>query len=391
MKFKAIKRFWQENQSIVKYILFLFIATRLSLTAVGSFSKYYFQKENPNSFVWSFTDVKVLDIWGVWDSGYYLDIAKRGYSYNQDFQYPVKIEDNNYGKKQLNFHFFPLYPILVKLLSVVFDYYYSALVISNTALLLACFFLYKFLKANFGEQTGKRAVKYLLFFPTSFIYSGVFTESTALLFIILAFYFSGLKKPIAGGVSAALAFLTKTSGFLSMIALIPRGTKSFLSFKFYLSLFIPVGAFLMFLLYHYVVNNNALVYFETAANGWGVKFVNPVQMLATLILANPHPSFLLYKYTTLAFAFSQILMLVFFYKKLPLKLWFFWLFSLILPLSSGAAASISIPRHVLLAFPQYLALAIAAENKQVGFLLSLVLLSFQLVLMALWVNGAGVI
>ncbi|MCK7515454.1 MAG: hypothetical protein MZV70_73380 [Desulfobacterales bacterium] len=77
-----------------------------------------------------------LDIWGQWDTGWYLDIAKNWYAAEAHYQ--------NY----CNYAFFPFYPTLIKLLGAVMgNHFYAGLIISNVSLLGAAILLYKLVGA----------------------------------------------------------------------------------------------------------------------------------------------------------------------------------------------------------------------------------------------------
>ena len=172
----SVKKIWKQNKQVFKYIIILFVITRIILTMVGVFARITFENRYPGKNVWSYTNNVWLDIWGVWDSGFYLDIAKRGYSENQNFEFPVSISPGSFGPNQINFGFFPLYPILIKGLTLTTkDYFLSGIFISNMAFLVSAFVLYKLVSILKDESCARRSVKYLFLFPTSFILSGGFS------------------------------------------------------------------------------------------------------------------------------------------------------------------------------------------------------------------------
>jgi Gpi18-like mannosyltransferase len=225
-----MRRQWYRNKSIILKILVLFLVSRILLTAVGLGSTIY-SSHNFNytggSF-WKYSESKILDIWGIWDTGYYLDIAKRGYSTNLNFEFPVKPPNNPaFAEHETNYAFFPLYSMLIKAVTFATkDYFVSGLLISNTLLLFSAFFLYKLTKVLFDSQTAKKSVYFLFLFPTSFVLSGVFTESTILFCLVLSCYLMERKKWLLSGVVAAFASLTKITGILvTSIFLIRYGIK----------------------------------------------------------------------------------------------------------------------------------------------------------------------
>ncbi len=61
-----------------------------------------------------------LDVWGAWDTGWYLDISLNGYSTIQNQIH------------QTNIAFFPLYPTLMRIIgSITGNHYIAGLIISN--------------------------------------------------------------------------------------------------------------------------------------------------------------------------------------------------------------------------------------------------------------------
>ncbi|CAN5732329.1 hypothetical protein BH23CYA1_BH23CYA1_16680 [soil metagenome] len=128
-----------------------------------------------------------LDIWGVWDSYWYLDIAQNDYS-------TVSSIPGNPG--QTNFPFFPLYPLLMKLLSQLTggEYFFAGIFISNVCLLVSGHLLYQLIEPDTDCKTARLSVKYLLLYPVSFILSGVFTESLYLCLLLLCFYLAQRRR-----------------------------------------------------------------------------------------------------------------------------------------------------------------------------------------------------
>ena len=86
----------------IRYIIFLFLGSRLVLTLIGVFSRLYLQQRLDFSKVQHQAPTYLstnnwLNIWGVWDTGWYLNIAQNWY--------------NNIlnGHGGANYGFFPLY------------------------------------------------------------------------------------------------------------------------------------------------------------------------------------------------------------------------------------------------------------------------------------------
>jgi Gpi18-like mannosyltransferase len=126
-------------------------------------------------------DNAFLDAWARWDSGFYLTIAKSGYAFVPGQQSSVA--------------FFPLYPMLVNLLTVVVrNDVLAGVLVSNLCFLGALIFFYRLVILEFDEpQIAMRAVFYIAAFPTAFFFTAIYTESTFLLFAVGTFYFARRK------------------------------------------------------------------------------------------------------------------------------------------------------------------------------------------------------
>ncbi|GAB4426414.1 MAG: hypothetical protein Kow0031_06190 [Anaerolineae bacterium] len=118
----------------------------------------------------------ILDMFGSrWDTGFYLNIAEEGYTYQ--------------GARLPSVAFFPLLPLLIRAVTaLVGDPLIAGLLITNAALLGAAVLFYRLVDDEWGSATANRAVWYLLIFPTSFFGSAIYTESLFLLGAIGSLY-----------------------------------------------------------------------------------------------------------------------------------------------------------------------------------------------------------
>ena len=144
-----------------RQILLLLVLTRLALTGIGCVSRLLLDPIHGEQYApWIYSDHLWLDIWGVWDTGWYLEIAEEGYSTTP------RAEGAAAGQK--NLAFFPLYPLLARAVSVVTagDAFLAGLLLSNVCLIVICFLFYRLTRLDWDEATSTRAVKYLL--PVSY-------------------------------------------------------------------------------------------------------------------------------------------------------------------------------------------------------------------------------
>ena len=141
-----------------------------------------------------------------WDAGWYLAIAREGYS----------ISDTG----QANVAFYPLLPALIRLLSFVAPWRVAGALVVNVALLGAVLYLYALVQLDYDEPTALRAVVFLLLFPTAIFLTAIYTESLLLLTMIAAIYHARRGHWWAAGLWGLAAGLTKLVGALVVVALL---------------------------------------------------------------------------------------------------------------------------------------------------------------------------
>ncbi len=185
------------------YILGLFVITRIALTAVGHFAHVVLWKQ-------SFSGLEAFTkIWTVWDGWWYIGIARDGYS-----ALPVNSVD------MANYAFFPLYPALVRLASLaVGDYALSGIIVSNICLLVACYYIYRYVGLDSDQATAKRSVKYLILFPAAFVFSAVLTESLFVALVIACLYYARKGNWLAAGVLGFFVPLARLPGLAIVVPL----------------------------------------------------------------------------------------------------------------------------------------------------------------------------
>lgn len=146
---------------------------------------------------------QLINGWARWDSGWYLDIAANGYGVSTGFF------------DQRNIVFFPLYPILIRIVSfAIADRAWAGFLISNTAFAVALIALYDMTKSAYGVGTARWTVRLLATFPFAFYLSAVYSESVFLLTVVGAFFFAGRRQWAAAAFCAALASATRPYGVI---------------------------------------------------------------------------------------------------------------------------------------------------------------------------------
>jgi len=373
--FKKINK----TNKIIIYIFLLFIISRLCLSFIGVSTKmilgdYIDLGEN-------YSNQTVLNIWGTWDSAYYLNITEEGYS--------KETGKNQMTTLQANYAFFPLYPALIRALNLfIGNNYFSGLIISNLAFLISAFLLYKIVKYDHNEELALKSVKYLFFFPTAFIFSGLFSESIFLMLFLASYYFAIKNDWLKASFSALLLGLTRPFGILifPILLLMYFINKSFNIKKIKADIFYifisPLG-FIAFLFYIHHLTGNFLNYLQIQYQGWGHVLSNPFIILANGLFTKDIFQFINISIFLFFFSLS-----VFSFKSKKLKGVYFiiiFLFSF-LPLFSGMPSINSLLRYLLPIFPLYIVLAsLSTKHKIIDQALSMILLLLQGFLMVFWV------
>jgi len=224
---KSIAEYYKKNPWL--QVVILFLAWRLVIQIIVWWADIRFPDANYPYQV-AVEGNRFLAYWAKWDSVYYYELIKSGYHAGS---------------------FFPLFPWIVKLTSLIIGKYYllATSIVVNLAALGSCLLLYKIAKLEGDEKFAQRAVFYLLIFPASFFLIAHYTESLFLLFILLAFYFTFKKGWLSMGIFGFLASITRVTGILIFPALLAEITldswhklKKNINWKAVLSLsLIPLG------------------------------------------------------------------------------------------------------------------------------------------------------
>ncbi len=146
----------------------------------------------------------LLSLWQRFDTNWYLKIAEQGYASNDGSTV-----------------FFPLYPLLIRVLGTVLlqNHLLAALVISNLAAIGVFYFAYKTALQLANPRVAARTVLFLAIFPSSFFLFVGYTESLFLLLTLASLYMGGQSRWGVAGILGALAALTKLQGVMLIIPL----------------------------------------------------------------------------------------------------------------------------------------------------------------------------
>ena len=180
----------------IEAVLTAFIITRMMICTVVLFSMIQLPVLSGEGLWRIDTHNLIQDGLTRWDSGWYIGIAQNGYSKN-------------------SIAFFPLYPILIRLLTrITGSESISGLLIANLSFFIALFYLYAITKNDYDDGTAGRAVFYIAAAPSAFFFSTVYTESLFLLFVMAGFYYAQKSKWLFACLAGMLASATRVTGVL---------------------------------------------------------------------------------------------------------------------------------------------------------------------------------
>ncbi|MEM2916222.1 MAG: hypothetical protein QXT19_02605 [Candidatus Woesearchaeota archaeon] len=354
------------------YVFSMFVLTRAVLTVIGVISRKTIVL---SSHAFKYTGIPVLDIWGVWDTEWFMRVATEGYSTQLYGGYA------SYG-------FFPLYPMLMRFFGGFFgSNYVAGLMISNISLFVACYYLYELVKMDDGEETAMRSIWYFFIFPSAFILSGVFSEALFLALLLACFYYARKSRWVLVGI---LGFFLSICRYIGFIAVLPlffeylkeknfklRGIKPDVLFL----LLLPAG-FLIYMFFLYHLTGDPLAYFHAQKSGWGFEVSNP---LGHLFSMPEYPS----QWVAKAAIIAGLALFVVFFRKLRFSYWFLGVYSILVPLSTGAIPGTL--RYFAPIFPLFILFAKLGKNNYVNQLLTVVFALLQGFLMMFWTVGAPMI
>jgi hypothetical protein len=372
--------------------LSLFIGWRLALGMLPFFAWVLFPAIAPESrsgFAlpsYHFWAERLLVVWGHWDGEWFLKIAEQGYHSTDD-----------------TLAFFPLYPLLVKLLGFILlnNNMLAAVILSSGLALAALLLLYTLVLHDYDKPTATRATMYLAAFPTAFFLCAVYSESLFLALVLGSFVAARhWKRWWLAGVLAALAALTRNIGVFLVLPLLWEwwqqhrtstlgiaGRKFGLSISFsgrnafthLLPLILPPLALLGWLGYVWAAFGSPFAIFG-AQSGWDRNFrfpwntiIDTARIFFTSRSADgfPPPHAYWEDPTLIDFPFFVFATLLLIYGlwlswrgKMPFSYIIFMGIGVVFPLLSPAqrVPLLSYPRFALVLFPLFLVLALLGNR-----------------------------
>jgi hypothetical protein len=296
--------------------------------------------------------------------------------------------------------FFPLYPLLMRSFGELFGGPLSlgalslwGVLISLAALPFALYFVYRIAEDSFGEQTAKRTILLLCFFPTTFFFNAAYTESLFLALSAACLWAVRVRKDLLLGCAlAGFATATRNVGIFLMVPLVyewARGGMWRGSYGWWGGLgclaLAPSGL-VWYAAYLWVRFGNPLLFY-TEQQRWGREPTDPLSTLRNAVVqggedlrgifdsrlwAAPSLGRIVdragaatdaYNLMFLLFALTLLLLGL---RVLPLSL-SVYAFLLVLPptfFGTPQGPLMGLPRYVLVAFPIFIVLGTLLEDRR---------------------------
>ena len=378
----------------LRWAVVIFVTMRISLSLIAALALFQF----PLYPITYYHDVPpvppgianvLLGVWQRGDTIWYTKIAMRGYAQGDGSTV-----------------FFPLYPVLIRLVGKVLggNYLLGGIIVSNVAYFLALIALYKLSQLEFDDsQVAARTVVYLSVFPTAFFLLGVYTEAPFLLFAVTAFYYARKGNWLAASIAGLLAALTKQLGLLLLLPLLYEYLAQSSKFKVQSSKFkvpssnpsarlragfqlqgdvlllalVPLGTLAFLLFRHFYIGEPFLI--ETYRVRWAVNASWPWSNIADSLAAifnsgrfpplNPEDTLLrriFYNSFDLACVGLFIFLSVASFRRLRLSYGLYMVSVLFVALMQNFRPPYPIaalPRYVLVLFPGFMVLGTTVKSK----------------------------
>lgn len=252
---KKIDKDYLKRAVLIQFLIILF------------FSIFFIININTN-------DGALASILSNWDAKIYLNLAENWYQNTGD---------------ELNFIvFFPLYPFLIKVLTLLSrSELVSGLIISSSAAIASYYFLFKLLELKkYSLSAIKKISVLILFSPISVYFMLVYTESLFLLITVLFFYFLEKKDLNKAAIFGFLASTTKLVGITLVIPLLWHLIFS-KSKKNYLDIFIqsakPFLGFGWYLAINQLYFGNPFQFLSIQKQNWYKQAINPVMNYLSIV------------------------------------------------------------------------------------------------------------
>jgi Mannosyltransferase (PIG-V) len=338
------------NQT-VREVSLDFLATRIAIIVIAELASVIIG-QRAGAHVQESSNL-LLNVWGRWDAVHYLQIASQGY-------------------QGTDMAFFPLFPLLIKILGrLVGNHLVAGILISNASFFFGLLYLYKLLEHEYDRSVARRAIFYVSIFPSAIFFSAVYTESLFFMLTVASFYYMRAHRWWLAGAIGLFAAMTRVEGVL---LLVPFLIEWYSQYKPRLSAhlgqlipggLIPLGLFI-YMAYLWVLVGDPL-YFSHVQIHWDrhfappwVSIINAVHRITTATTGQAIAG----QAIELAFTALMIGVLIGGWKQLRPSYIAYMALSILVPMSTSSL--MSMPRFALVLFPMYAILARDGEKPWVN-------------------------
>lgn len=304
-----------------------------------------------------------------WDGGHFLGIAEEGY------------------KEKYQFAFFPLYPLLIRLLNqVTGNYLLAAILISFVSTYLGMQLLYKLVLEDFKKEIAEKTILFLLFFPTSFYFLAAYSEGLFFFLTIATFYFLKKKRLLLATLTVFLVSATRLVGLAVVVGfLIEIGISQGFNRKNWYTLLAPGG----FVLYCWFLQTQTgdPFYFIVAEAHWQRLITVPIFGFWETLKSLVQPGFIgehFNSFLDLLFAVFGLGLAIRTFRFLPPSYSLYSLFSIGVPLFTPSLSSM--PRFLLVIFPIFILIAFT-KNRYLILAYQMISLMLLSAFTVLYING----
>jgi len=364
----------------VRDVSLTFVMTRLPMIAIAELAAMVIGQRPGVHYAAS--DNPLLAVWGRWDAEHYLRIAGQGY----------------FGTEPA---FFPLYPLLIRIVSgFTGSLLVAGLIVSNAASFLALLYLYKLVEHEYNRHVAQRATFFVSIFPTAIFFSAVYSESLFLFLTVASFYYVRERRWLMAGTFGFFAALTRSEGvllaaplFIEWVVAAREGGREFFRYwvddvvKPLISMaLVPLGL-ATYMAYSWVINGDPLKFSHVQVH-WGRYFAPPWVSVSNTIhkIVTAHTTQTVANESLeLAFTLLMVVVLAVGFRRLRLSYVVYMALSVVIPMCT--ASLMSMPRFALVLFPMFALFGLwgarpTFQNAYVAF--SLPLLGLFTVLFADW-------
>lgn len=310
---------------------------------------------------------KAIVVIGILFSIFIMGIDIKSIFFNFDATHYINIAINGYTRSY-QYAFFPLYPLLIRLFSVLgVPYVVSGVLISNL-LHIASGLILLVLNNKYLKQ--KEEALLLVFFLSfnSVFFSSVYTESLFLFLTLLSFTLYKNKNWILSGILLGLSVATRNIGSLLFFAIFIELLINKEKFLNIIKMYIPATIIsLIYPIYLYIYTGNFFKFASVQKECWGAEFTNPLSAIIRdikVFFLSKQPIFSIVVIFSFISIYIALYLIVKNFKKENIALIIYMLLGVLVPLLSskifsfdtltGMPSTTSLFRYIFALFPIYI-------------------------------------